>query len=182
MIAIPSPMKPSLVILCLVLFWITRAFSEGQPELKVDPINAADLAKLLGIEKRGFRVTLPEKRHVRLVAEVTVQGKTRKEFITLSGTTQDFTMAVFTEQNPGSSSFRRLSCTLASENGAYRSRHFYDFRDTDASGCSVVPSKNGIEFFCSFKTYQNTKDQKIEAIGQITIQLETSIQPFPTSP
>jgi hypothetical protein len=140
------------------------------------------LAKLLGIDKRGFRVTLPEKRHVRLVAEVTVQGKTRKEFITLSGTTQDFTVATYTELNPGTSSFRRLTCTLASERGAYSSRHFNDFRDTEMYNTDIMPSKDVVTFSFSFRTYEKTKGQKIEPIGQITIELETSILPFAAGP
>lgn len=169
----------TLLILIATILLGGLVLGQDSPRFTREPINEEDLANLLGIEKSGFHVKLPERKVVRLVAEITVKGKTRKEFIALKSMAQEFSVAVFTIQKPNTSRFQQLSVEISSEGGE-KSRHsFDDFDGTVLNGKRTSLDKGTVSFDYHFQTNSKGPADKKEDLGSVKIYLETSSTPFP---
>ena len=169
----------TLLIQIAALLLSALGMAQDAPEFTREPITAENLASLIGIEKSGFHVKLPEKKHVRLVAEITLKGKTRKEFTTLMSTAQEFSVAVFTVRKPNTSTFQRLNVEMNSTGGAASRQSIYDFDGTRLNGERTSLDNGTVTFDYRFQTNPNGPGDKIEELGSVKIYLETSSKPFP---
>ena len=168
----------SLLILAFSLYLGGLAYAEDKPTFDIEPLNVNDLAEILGVKKSGFRVQLPEVSHVRLVAEITINGKVRKEFAELKDPVKEFSAAAFTEHEPNTSSFRRITFGVTSGGGAEAWHVINDFRRASLRHSSTSLANSSVTYRYSFWTDPGMPSVKPTELGSVKIHLETSVAPF----
>ena len=166
------------ILLTLSLAVAGFARAEDTAQFTADPLTLKELAELVGITKSGLRVHLPEARYARLVAEITIKGVTRKEFVALNSAVSEFTIACFTEIQPNSSEFRRIIFGIASDSGASNRKFINDFKGTETSDSSTELNNNSVTYSYKFRSVTTMPFQTAKEVGQVRIFLETSTTPY----